>query len=462
MIWFAPHIKEMGAIGREGHDKKKSKRMGIVMIGNQIFLDKSVEIEAAGIVNEISAYVEGRYKSGMLRPEFYDNVLLLAAEILPYIEDQDAWIDLGYRLCRDIKQDMEHHGYQHQTAMDSGLGRRCFAVGGFCEQTNLLPAFSRGLKQLLFIAIDHKLERIKHSPTFDRHYDMISGVSGTLYYLLDCDATQEERDILIKGIEYLVSLARDSEFCGRPIIGFHVLQENQNPNFDQEAFKDGSINLGLAHGMLGPLIALSKAYAKGLVVEGLTDGIEKLYRLYETYQYENEANIPYWPDKITVEEYWQGACSPGHLHKKCSWCYGNIGIIRGLQKVAAYMNWPAREQLYIKAMRDFLAQDIKAYNLLSPSLCHGFSSLVAIQSYAYSVYRDPKLLVNLERNVREVIKGYRKSNERTVDLADIRDKRIWVEGYLRDLSLLTGSIGIATTLLSLQGSVRVGRMLMID
>ena len=109
-----------------------------------------------------------------------------------------------------------------------------------------------------------------------------------------------------------------------------------------------------------------------------------------------------------------------------------------------------------------MAQDIKAYNLLSPSLCHGFSSLVAIQSYAYSVYRDPKLLVNLERNVREVIKGYRKSNERTVDLADIRDKRIWVEGYLRDLSLLTGSIGIATTLLSLQGSVRVGRMLMID
>ncbi len=432
------------------------------MIGHQIFLDKSVEIEATDIINEITAYVKGQYKNGMLRPEFYDNALLLTAEILPYVEDRDEWVDLGYRLCRALKQDMEDHGYQHQTAMDRGLGHRCFAVSEFCEQANLLQGFSHGMNQLLFLAIDNKLESIKNAPTVDRYYDAISGISGTLYYLLDCYATQEERRILIKGVEYLLSLTQDSEFCGKPIIRFHILQENQIPSFDQEAFQGGSINFGLAHGMLGPLIVLAKAYAKGVVVDGLKEGIEKLYHLYEIYRHENEAHVPYWPDKITVEEYWNGMCKIEHLHRKSSWCYGNIGIIRGLQKVAAYMGWSDREQAYLEAMRCFLTQDMKEYHLISPSLCHGFSSLASIQSCAYSAYRDPKLIVNLERNVKEIIKGYRKSNEENVSLMDIRDKKVWVEGYLEDLSLLTGSVGIAITLLSLRGNVRIGKLLMID
>ena len=45
---------------------------------------------------------------------------------------------------------------------------------------------------------------------------------------------------------------------------------------------------------------------------------------------------------------------------------------------------------------------------------------------------------------------------------DIRDGTIWIEGYLKDLSLLTGSTGIAITLLSLRGKMKTGKLLMID
>lgn len=88
--------------------------------------------------------------------------------------------------------------------------------------------------------------------------------------------------------------------------------------------------------------------------------------------------------------------------------------------------------------------------------------MVATQTCAYSAYGDPKLLTNLERNVRKIITGYRKNNEQEVSLMDIRDDTVWIEGYLKDLSLLTGSIGIATTLLSLQGTMKTGKLLMID
>ena len=143
---------------------------------------------------------------------------------------------------------------------------------------------------------------------------MISGISGAVYYLLDCDYTKEEKHILKACIEYLVALTRDTKFEGKSIIKFHVLQPNQNPNFNQEKFKRGNINFGLAHGMLGPLIALAKAHAKGFNIEGLKDGIEKVYHLYEVFQVVNEEKIPCWPGPMTVEEYWNGTCKPENLH----------------------------------------------------------------------------------------------------------------------------------------------------
>lgn len=427
-----------------------------------VFLDKSIGEQTANIIEEIMFYIAEQWKNGILNPECYDGILLFISEVLPHSKKQDDWIDLGYRLCRNFKQDIEHNGYSHQVAMFGGLGYKCFAVDAFCKQTGILQGFSSSMNELLASGIGGRIEKIKKMQTFDTNYDVISGISGLLYYMLDCQHFQKERDILITCVKYLLDLTQDTQYCKKPIIRFHILQSNQNPNFDKKDFKDGSINFGLAHGMLGPLIALAKAYAKGFNVDGLEQGIEKLYHLYEIYQVVNDADVPYWPGMITVEEYWEGACRPEHLHRNCSWCYGNIGIIRGLQKAAGYMGWTEREQTYIEAMKRFLAQDIMTYDLNSPSLCHGFSSIVAIQTCAYSAYKDPKLLANLERHTQKIIKAYRKNNERQVNLADIREQRIWVEGYMEDLTFLTGSIGIATTLLSLRGSMKAGKLLMID
>ena len=432
------------------------------MIRKQIFWDKTMEDKAEDVINEIITYIDNQHKSGILSANFFHSTLLFVAEFLPQMKNQNPWVDLGYRICRSFKQNMESYGYNHQIDMFGGMGYQCFSVNLFSQEANILQSFSRSMNKMLFIAVNDKLKQIENDATHDSDYDIISGISGVLYYLLDCEYAREEEMVLRRCIQYLLMLTEEGEFCGKSMIRFHVLQPNQNPNFDQEDFKNGSINFGLAHGMIGPLIALAKAYAKGFVVEGLMEGIEKLYHLYEIYQSLNEANVPYWPGRITVEEYWERACKPEHLHRPCSWCYGNIGILRGLQKVAGYMNWPEREREYIEAMKRFLAQDSKEYGLFSPSLCHGFSSVVAIQNCAYSAYGDPKLLTNLERNVWELVTEYRKHNEKEVSLMDIRDETIWVEGYLKDLSFLTGSIGVAATLLSLRGTMKTGKLLMID
>ena len=432
------------------------------MIGNQLFWDRSISADAIAIVHEVMDYVARQDKEGVLRPDFYDSTLLLIAEILPYVKERDSWTDLGYRICRAFKKSMETNGYQRQTTVFGGFTSKCFAVNAFCRQADILPSFTRSMNQMLFFSLEERLKQFPTAPVRDSNHDLISGVSNTLYYLLDFEHSQEEKHLLTRCLEYLVGLTKDTMYHGKPIIAFHVLQPNQNPNFDQELFHEGNLNFGLAHGMLGPLIAMAKAYATGVEVAGLRDGIERTYHLYETYQLVDKENVPHWPGTMTVEEYWEGACKPERLHSCSSWCYGNAGVIRGLQKVATYMNWKEEELHYINAMKDLLAQETAKYNLFSPSICHGFSSLVFLQTCAYASYGDLGLLTNLERNVRRLIVEYKKSNERDVNIQDILDQKIWVEGYLEELSLLTGSIGVAITLLSLRGPTQTEKLLMID
>lgn len=432
------------------------------MIGKHIYMNPTVETDMTDIIHEVLHYIEDQRNCETLHPIFYYDVLLFISEALPHIDNQDKWIEFGYMLCKDLKHNLEEFGFKNWPAMFEGLGYQCFAVNAFCKQAKILKGFSQSLNQLLFVATKNKLEKASTDETYEYHYDAISGVSGTLYYLLDCEYTEEEKQILMDCIKYLLALTKDSTFCGQPVINFHILQANQNKILDQDEFKDGSINFGLAHGMLGPLIALAKAYAKGFILDGLQEGIEKIFHLYETFQSVNENHVPLWPRIITVQEYWQGICEPEHLHIPSSWCYGNVGTIRGLQKVCRYMQWKEAEQCYTQALEGLFSQDIPSYHLERPSLCHGFSSLVAIQTNAYFDCQDPKLLRHLERNVMHVVSTYRKNNEHKVNLADIRNKTNQVEGYLEDLSLLTGSTGVAIALLSLQRKMETGRLLMID
>lgn len=409
------------------------------MIENPLFLEATELDGALEIVNERICQSEDLHRRGQLPPALYDDVLLLAADILPHVENQAEWVGLGLEIRREIQQTVECCGCPLSASMLHGLGYRCFAVRGFCEQAHVMGGFSRELDHLLFLAAGRKAEQARRRPARCADYDLVCGLSGTLYYLLDCGCTREERAILVSCIEYLLSLVQDTVLGGMAIPRFHRLPPGQSPG----AFQQDGIWFGLAHGMLGPLIALAKAHAKGFSVEGLEEGIEILYRLYETYQLADEHSVPCWPGAISPEEYREGACRPERPCVPSSWCCGNLGILRGLQKAAGYMNWPERERTYLEAMKGFLAQDCTAYHLAGPSLCHGYSGLAAIQIGVYAVYEDPGLLTNLERNVKKVMDEYREANR-------------------KDSSLLTGSLGVAAALLPLQGRGRTGKLLMID
>lgn len=405
----------------------------------RILQDKDIK-NIISYINDVFEYIENEYNNKLLDPRYYIDVLLLSSSAIKFGANKNLWEKIGYDICKYIKQQLETYGILNNIGMFSGFGYCCYAVNEYSKTTGNLQNFSNTLNTQLCNLLEEKtnIKETKNLKVND--YDCISGVSGVVYYYLN--TLDKINESVIKGIKYLLFLAEDHTYNNINLINFHITYENQ---FDKEKLKfpQGNINFGLSHGIMGPLIALSKAYEKGINLKGLEKSIIKLFQLYEDYKiYCN--NVPFWPSRLPLNEFINKDHQLKYYHPISSWCYGNISIARGMQIVANIMNWNEKEDLYYKDLIKII--NYKHY-FESPSLCHGFSSLLSIRMAIYKEKKEPSLLKKLDKNVEQIINI---SIENTKNFR--RDKKgleKHIEGVIDDLSILNGSIGIVLSLLCL-------------
>jgi hypothetical protein len=185
-------------------------------------------------------------------------------------------------------------------------------------------------------------------------YDVVNGITGALRYLLLAGKT----DAAAEGAAALVELA--GPYQRRP--GWWVTEAPGQQ--DPAGFPDGHANLGLAHGISGPLAVLSLALDAGIVVPGQEAAITRIVE----WLLENRSDNR-WPPFIR---------RPGERteqRERASWCYGAPGIARAL--------WLAGRALHRPQWTDAAEQAIDAAlpaGLTDPGLCHGWGGLARILS----------------------------------------------------------------------------------
>src|SRR5699024_1058192 len=150
-------------------------------------------------------------------------------------------------------------------------------------------------------------------------YDMTLGLSGVLYYFLQQKqwVAKEVKDKICKLLEVLVSFSNEKLYKKKPSIGFHILAEQQVGTQDEREMKNGHINFGMAHGMLGPIIVMTKARSLGYQIRGLDEAIQRIFHLYQVFCTEENGLLRY-PKKLPIEDYWQRKCS--NLSINSGWC----------------------------------------------------------------------------------------------------------------------------------------------
>lgn len=239
-------------------------------------------------------------------------------------------------------------------------------------------------------------------------------------------------------INFVIENIKPRSINGKDIIGFYIRDTNEDFN---KQFPNGIFPLGMAHGSLGVLFALSKLYKNSKLNSDIY--VNYLYNLYEIFS-KKEDNFLIFPNFVTYEEYKNKDFKTNIKQYRAAWCSGNLITSFILFKVCQNMNWNKKAEVYYRYVIEILCQDIKAYNLEIPIICHGYSFPLMIIN---NILKENYLNIRSSYKCRELIDRRKELNNILFDILTVNDIPYVIENKFRNnYSIFHGITGVISTL----------------
>jgi hypothetical protein len=236
-------------------------------------------------------------------------------------------------------------------------------------------------------------------------YDVIGGLTGLGRYLLACGP--EQRPLLVEVLEYLVELSQPLRIGGRELPGWSV-PGPPSPAVARE-YPDVHLNLGLAHGIPGPLALLALACREGVVVSGMDEAVHRIANWLRAHRRQDESGAdiggPDWPACVAIEhEHVRGGVDVPPA--RAAWCYGSPGVARALQLAGQMFGEPDWEAEAVAAIHAVLDRPRGRWGLHDGMLCHGTAGLLQVAGRIARDSGDARLSARLAPLAEEVLAYY--------------------------------------------------------
>ncbi len=400
------------------------------------------------VINTVSSYVEkliSDFRGGTIEREQYTDVLLFCAEIfdisfLKVFEDdlKNIIVNILDAIKSEIysgkKDDLYFIG------MQQSVGSIAFSLRLLNKKGMNVIQFQKYFDGLIAEYYYTHIDLYYQKPVAPIFYDSIYGLSGMLNYCLDYCLEQKE---VIEGVmKYLVSL---TEINDRNVIRYFIMELPRYATEETESVP--YLDFGMAHGMMSPLLVLSKAREIGFRVEGIDSAIQILREHYREYELQSKEGTLKYPTQLSLEAYYSKYVD------RCSfnngWCYGNGSIVFGLMRVARACG-DGKEFLYYKDnLWKIMSRDIRESGFFEPIVCHGYASVLLLQMCVYLETKEEKFLTDLETNLIATLKCH--------------EEFLGKESYIKNYSLLEGAAGVILALLKAMGeTIESSRLLLLE
>ncbi|MGW4381076.1 lanthionine synthetase C family protein [Kitasatospora sp. NPDC004531] len=291
-----------------------------------------------------------------------------------------GWLAVGTRAAAD--------GDTTPSGIFKGPGALAFAVlvanratGGYGSALQRLDAYQRQLVRTALPAVpDGPLPTIGH-------YEVVRGMTGVGRYLLARAETCGEE--LERVLGYLIELSLgEVEHRGVRVPRWWALDA---PRIGQEhLFADGHLNLGLSHGVPGPLMLLALAWRDGVRLPGQLEAMESAAALLLHWAVRDEHG-PYWPAHLNLDQYLAGPDSYAKPASWPSWCYGAPGVTRALQVAGAVLDRPEWTAVARDSVERLLTRPLDDWGMTDHALCHGWAGALHQLGRLNEHFGDPRI-----------------------------------------------------------------------
>lgn len=203
-------------------------------------------------------------------------------------------------------------------------------------------------------------------------YDVISGLTGTARYLLRALGPEDRHVVNIT--RFIAELARLRPWRGRALPGWLV--EGQPSVPADPRYVDGHLNLGVAHGIAGPLAYLAIARQAGVRAEGLDDAMHRMAEWIISWYGRGYGNTA-WPSFVSPNEE-TAKNTRAASGDRGAWCYGTPGIARSLFLAGQALDVADWTNVSHAAMRTAVQHFTHHGDLRDVGFCHGWAGLLRI------------------------------------------------------------------------------------
>lgn len=237
------------------------------------------------------------------------------------------------------------------------------------SHTTVLAALDDHITALTRARLDQAYARISRGelPRLGE-YDLISGLTGIGVYLFQA----QNADLLREVLAYLVRLTATVTIGDRRLPGWWTLHgPSDRPD---PRWPGGHANLGLAHGISGPLALLAQTMLHGITVPGQAEAIADVNRVLDRWL-RDFPHRPWWPGAVSARE-WESETLHQTGPQRPSWCYGTPGLARARQLAALALNTPERQHTAETVLASCITDEAQLDQLRDDSLCHGWAGLV--------------------------------------------------------------------------------------
>jgi len=263
------------------------------------------------------------------------------------------------------------------------------AAGGSDRYTGALRTLDVRISALTLRRVGKAHARINRG---DRprasEFDLFYGLTGLGVYLLHRDSDSRA---LHEVLRYLVRLTRPLPNDPDQLPGWWApVGPSGRPSPE---FAGGHANLGIAHGIAGPLALLSLATRRGVIVRGQITAIEQLCDWLDR-QRQDGGGGPWWPQWITLAEH-RTASMAQTGPSRPSWCYGTPGIARAQQLAGLALGDAVRRRMAEDAFVACVADPSQLALVRDAGLCHGAAGLLHVAHRVAADSEDGRLTVHL-------------------------------------------------------------------
>ena len=276
-----------------------------------------------------------------------------------------------------------YHGYG---ALVAGAAVVSDAVGGYAS---LLDRGQRWLaaQSVAAVRAQRALWDAGQDWADDRFWDTICGVTGPGRVLLAAvlRGPDEHLPALQEILKFLVDLTTRATPAAATSEG-SAGRRAPRPGWWIPADRDGrhppgGADLGVAHGVSGPLALLARAYAAGVEVSGQRDAIRGVADWLLAWRDPDHR----WPGIVDPQDDPVDGADP----TRSAWCYGAAGVAASLLTAGRALGDASLTAAATTAIAAMDGQDPDIWQLWGPTLCHGYAGLLAVATRTAAVTGDP-------------------------------------------------------------------------